>query len=146
MPVLRPQSTSMRVVFPAPELPTRAVRTPGWNAPLHSQSRQSIVTPSTRAALGPTFSGSVLFRAYRICSRCGAYAADIHNLMRLCLLLVRVLQGCRNTLQDISNKGGPDSRIEASGSRGCNMYVSCRIVSILLAEIFAAAPFLNICI
>lgn len=63
LPDFLPASTSMSVVFPAPELPTRAVKTPGWKAPLQSPSRRSMVTPSTTAARGPTFSGSVVFTA-----------------------------------------------------------------------------------
>lgn len=62
-PVFLPHSTFMRVVFPAPELPTRAVRTPGWNAPLQLHRRRNIVVPFTSAACGPAFSGSVLLSA-----------------------------------------------------------------------------------
>ena len=44
-PVLRPARTSMRVVFPAPDTPTRAVRMPGWKAPLTSFSSCSMSLP-----------------------------------------------------------------------------------------------------
>ncbi len=58
--VLRPASTSISVVLPAPELPTRAVKMPGRNAPLTSFSSCSIFLPPKSAARGPSFSGSVL--------------------------------------------------------------------------------------
>ena len=61
--VFRPANTSMSVVLPAPEDPTRAVRMPGLKTPLQSFSRRSMVTPSIWAALGPIFSGSVVSMA-----------------------------------------------------------------------------------
>ena len=66
LPVFRPHRTSMSVVFPAPELPTSAVSTPGWKAPLQSHSRRSMVEPSTTAARGPIFSGSVVLSALSV--------------------------------------------------------------------------------
>ena len=44
--VLRPARQSIRVVFPAPEEPTRAVRTPGRKAPEQLRSSWSISLPS----------------------------------------------------------------------------------------------------
>ena len=49
----------MSVVFPAPLLPTSAVRMPGLKLPLQWFSSCSMFLPSTTAALGPSFSGSV---------------------------------------------------------------------------------------
>lgn len=50
IPVFRPARTSMSVVLPAPELPIRAVSTPGSKAPLQSRSSRSIVVLPTTAA------------------------------------------------------------------------------------------------
>lgn len=49
----------MRVVLPAPEDPTSAVRMPGWNVPLQSFSSCSILRPPTSTVRGPALSGSV---------------------------------------------------------------------------------------
>lgn len=57
--VLRPASTSMSVVLPAPLLPTSAVRMPGLKLPLQWFNSCSMFLPSTTAAFGPSFSGSV---------------------------------------------------------------------------------------
>lgn len=68
---MRPASTSMSVVLPAPEEPMRAVRMPGWNAPLQPRRSCRSLTPSTVVGRGPTFSGSVVSMAYTL--------ADIWN-------------------------------------------------------------------
>lgn len=45
--MVRPASTFMSVVLPAPELPMSAVKTPGRNAPLQPDSSCSMLVPPT---------------------------------------------------------------------------------------------------
>ena len=78
----------MRVVLPAPEEPTRAVRMPGWKAPLQSFSSCSMVTPPTSAGLGPIFSGSVVSMA------CNTLQIQTD---KLCRLLHEELQSDRSS-------------------------------------------------
>ena len=91
-PVLRPARTSIRVVLPAPELPTRAVRMPGRKMPEQSLSSCSMVVPSTSAALGPCFSGSVVSMAC-ISTGVSTAAGDVVA----CWLKARALPRCAAT-------------------------------------------------